>query len=439
MVLEFFRSYLLSRSSSSLVRVIAILSIVGVAVGVFALVVVTAVMNGFHASIRKNLLSSEPHVVFEIEPPARPELTTGADQFSVSSETAEQARQWLTSALSQSAYSAEILSQDLVLIQDFVVKTTDGVFSGVEARGLGTEALSELLERVQSASQIEEMLNQDVLLGYDLAKGLGVSYGDRLTVLLPESLVVAGLEAPRFERVIVRSLLETQVSDIDGRLFLFDRTKSLLSLRGSRSAKWRIEYQLRDPGKAAQLKTWIASEIEQARLASYQLKVTTWETRNASLFYALRLELFAIGAFLVLSTLIAGFSIVTVLTILLSQKQKEIGLLMSLGMSSREVRSLFTAIGGMLGSLGAFLGTVFGLFVCWVIDSNPSQILPDFYYDTTVPARPNPIVVTSVLAGGIGFSLLASYLGARRATQLTPAEALTSRHRNRAELQSATS
>lgn len=431
MVFEFFRAYLLSRNSSSLIRVIAVLSVIGVGVGVFALVVVTAVMNGFHASIRKNLLASEPHLVVEVQRLADGVSTVQGGRVSRSS--AQEAVNWLKSATDGSPYRSEILSTDLVLVQDFVVKTADGVFSGVEARGLDTVALSNLLGRVHDATQVEELQNQDVILGYDLANALGLSYGDRLTVLLPESLVTGGVEAPRFEKVNVRSLLETQVQDVDGRLFLFDRTKSLLSLLGSRSAKWQIEIQLRDPVRASTVKSWLEAEIKKDQPTMASFRIETWESRNASLFYALRLELFAIGAFLALSTLIAGFSIVTVLTILLSQKEKEIGLLMSLGMSQSQVRLLFTGLGGLLGGLGALLGTALGLIVCWVIDSNPSQILPDFYYDTTIPARPNPQVVVAVLFLGVSLSLLASHLGARKATRLTPAEALTSRHRSRAE------
>jgi lipoprotein-releasing system permease protein len=145
------------------------------------------------------------------------------------------------------------------------------------------------------------------------------------------------------------------------------------------------------------------------------------------LFQALRLEIFSIGLFLSLSTMIAGFSIVTVLLILITQKRKEIGLLMSLGLSRAKTRALFTRLGILLSSVGILTGTVLGVVTCLLIDSLDTSILPEFYYDTTIPAKLNLWFVAAVVSLAMFLAFLASYIPSKRITEMEPADALRSR------------
>lgn len=420
--LEFFRHFLLSRRAGSLIRTIAWLSIVSVAIGVFALVVVLSVMNGFHHAIRKRLLAAEPHLVLNLErPPAE-------GTFGLSPEV-----------LSYIQSQKGVL--DVVERQDVVMRTGDGVFSGAEARGLDRAAVIRLIESVEEANRNEKKSSYstppsdeislsmgpgEVMMGSELARSLGIFEGDRVTLIAPEALLLPAGEAPKFERVTVKRLLTTNVADLDNKLFLYSRGQSLLGLGGNASRRTDVEAWFPNSGDAEKIKSKILaldSKLSEAH-------VQTWGDRNSALFHALRLEIVAIGLFLALSTLIAGFSIITVLLILITQKRKEIGLLMAMGLSRQKTRALFTRLGLLLSSVGILSGACLGVVTCLVIDSMDTSILPDFYYDTTIPAKVNPIFVFAVIGVAMGLAFIASYVPARRITDLEPADALMSRYQN---------
>src|SRR5439155_715053 len=158
-------------------------------------------------------------------------------------------------------------------------------------------------------------------------------------------------------------------------LFLYSRGQSLLGLGGSASKRTDLEGWFPQADRAEEIK----SEILRLDPTLTPQTVQTWGDRNSALFHALRLEIVSIGLFLALSTLIAGFSIITVLLILITQKRKEIGLLMAMGLSRKKTRALFTRLGLLLSSVGILSGAALGVIACLVIDSLDTSILPDFY------------------------------------------------------------
>lgn len=424
--IDFFKQFLLSRRAGSLVRTIAWLSIVSVSIGVFALVVVVSVMNGFHESIRKRLLAAEPHLVIHLLAPPSANSSNGMG-------ISDSALNHIVS------FGGEL---DLIDRQDVVIRTSDGVFSGAEARGLEPTAIARLVRAVDEANQSEkpssydipktdsdflQMAPGEIMMGAELARGLGIFEGDRITVIAPEALLLPPGEAPRFERLIVKRLLTTNVADLDGKLFLYSRGKTLKGLGATASRRTDVEVWLKQAERASRVK----NEILERDSSLNSQTVETWEERNSALFHALRLEIFSIGLFLSLSTMIAGFSIVTVLLILITQKRKEIGLLMSMGLSRSKTRTLFTRLGMLLSSVGILSGATLGVIVCLLIDSLDTSILPEFYYDTTIPAKLNLWFVFGVVAFAMSLAFLASYIPARRITELEPADALMSRYRNR--------
>ena len=422
--LEFFRHFLLSRRAGSLIRTIAWLSIVSVSIGVFALVVVVSVMNGFHQSIRKRLLAAEPHLV-----------------MSLTQNPAASADMGLDPAVLKFLETNHALL-DVVDRQDVVIRTSEGVFSGAEARGLDRQAVVRLLSAVEQANHDEKksaystpptddismsMGPGEIMLGAELARSLGIFEGDRITVIAPEALLLPPGEAPKFERLLVKRLLTTNVADLDGKLFLYARGQSMMGLGATASKRHDVESWFPDAGVAEEMKQKVLALDSKLTPAAVQ----TWGDRNSALFHALRLEIISIGIFLSLSTLIAGFSIVTVLIILITQKRKEIGLLMSMGLSRSRTRALFTRLGLLLSSVGILSGAILGVVACLVIDSMDTSILPEFYYDTTIPAKVNLLFVAGVVGLALGLAFIASYVPARRITDLEPADALMSRYRNR--------
>jgi lipoprotein-releasing system permease protein len=409
---DLFRHYLLSRRAGSLIRTVAWISIAGVAIGVFALVVVISVMSGFDDQIRSRLLAVEPHLVV-----TKPLMGGGAlssDQLAV--------------APAFTALRADSkLQTDLFDNQDVIIRTVDGNFGGAVARGIAPSTLKFILSESRKsaggsfaqvaplAPETMELGRGEVMIGIDLARALGIFEGDTITLIAPEALLLPEGEAPPFERVTVKSLVTTNIADIDEKILFYGRGKSLMTFAGSPSRVSGFEVRLPDPEAFAPIK---------ASLESKGFKVESWIDRNSSLFYALKMEKFAMSVFLGLAGLVASFSIVTVLVLLLTQKRKDIGLLMGLGLSPRKTMATFIKVGLILSSIGIGTGLGLGLVVSLLLDKFPIPLLPEVYYDATIPATVSPLFIFGILVVAAIVAFVSAYIPARQATRESPAEAL---------------
>ncbi|MEK7355491.1 MAG: FtsX-like permease family protein, partial [Bdellovibrionota bacterium] len=249
------------------------------------------------------------------------------------------------------------------------------------------------------------------------ARSLGIFEGDKITLIAPEALLLPPGEAPPFERALVKSLITTNIADIDAKMIYYGQGKSLAAFRLSPSREIGVEVRMPDPEDFSSLK----GEIE-----ALGAKSESWVDRNSSLFFALKMEKLAMGVFLSLAALIASFSIVTVLVLLLTQKRKDIGLLMSLGLSPKQTRGLFVRVGLILSMIGIGGGLVLGIVFCLVINSVSIPILPDVYYDATIPATVEPKFVLGILLVASVIAFLSSWFPARATTRETPSSALRS-------------
>ena len=408
---DLFRHYLLSHRAGALIRTVAWLCMCGVGLGVMALVVVISVMNGFNDSIRRRLLAVEPHLVVKV-----PAAST-VDALK-------------KHPLYQNLKNMKTVQTEIFENQDVILRTVDGIFGGAIAKGIEPQTLGYILREIQRAShgdkssktsanfqeEAEDLGPGEILVGIDLARGLGIFEGDKLTMIPPEALLLPPGEAPRFETVTVKGLLTTNIQDIDSKVIFYGRGVSLLSFRNSPSHEVGYELRLDDPDKAFAM---------QRELTARGATSATWMERNSALFYALRMEKMAMGAFLGLSALIASFSIVTVLVLLLTQKRKDIGVLMSMGLSPLKTRSVFVKVGLLLSSIGIFSGLIAGLVICFIVERYPLPILPDIYYDATIPAKIDVRFIAGILVASGVIAFFSAFLPARAVTREMPAEALS--------------
>ncbi len=421
---DIFRHYLLSRRAGSLIRTVAWLCMVGVGLGVMALIVVTSVMNGFNEQIHRRLLAVEPHLVVRIPGATEPEH------------------------LRAHAIYKELEKRPDTLIdvfenQDVILRTVDGFFQGAIAKGVEPGALSYIMREARKAmmanhphAKLQEQTESEdsmqpgpgeIYVGIDLARQMGIFEGDKVVVIPPEALLLPAGEAPPFERVTVKGFLRTDIQDIDGMQIFFGRGKTFNALRKGASREVGIEVRVKDPENIDGLKQ---------ELSAKGAVVATWVDRNSEIFYALKMEKIAMTVFLGLAALIASFSIVSVLVLLLTQKRKDIGLLMSLGLSPRQTRWLFVKVGLVLSSIGIFGGLLVGLGVCFVVGRYPLPVLPDsIYINSTVPATVDPRFVAGILIVAGLIAYFSADIPARKATRELPAEALRSQHQNREERQ----
>jgi lipoprotein-releasing system permease protein len=370
--------FLFSRRSESLVRTLARLGIAATFVSVFALIVVSSVMNGFNRNIHQRLLSVEPHL--SIEDPESQDL--------------ERVRAWPEGAVET---VSEFVESDVVL------RTVDGLFSGAVARGY--PATEDILASYDLAPN-------EVLMGQDLAQSLNLFQGDQITVIPPESLLLPSGEIPNLERVRIKALLRTNVASFDGKMMVFNRETSLLKITKGRQARRSANITLKNPEGASSL----AQEFGQ--------RAQTWSSRNSSLFFALKLEKMAMNSLLALSVLVTSFSVIMVLLIFISEKQKDVGLLMSLGLSKKRTQRLFGAVGFFLAALGTVGGVLMGLLVSLYLQRFPLRLLPEVYQDTSIPAQVRTGEVLVILTGVVILCALAAFIPVLRVLRTEPSDAL---------------
>ena len=399
-------------------RIVAWLCVFGTGLGVASLIVTLSVMNGFNHSLKQRLLAVEPHLIVTI-----PDVN---DYDTLSKHPIT------TSLLARSDLTARVFET-----QELMLRTVDGFVGGGIGRGVEPESLREILSEMRKASNHKALQSQtpidpggpenpeditleagEVLLGVDLAKSLGIFSGEKVTVIAPEALLLPAGEVPSFERVRVKSLLVSNVADIDAKVLFYNRRTTFQHLHDSASKEVGIEIRLPDPDDFAGVRD---------ELIAQGAKVTTWIDRNASLFYALKMEKIAMGSFLGLSALIASFAIVTVLVLLLTQKRKDIGVLMAMGLSPAKTRKTFLGVGLILSGLGLFGGLIVGVLICWIISTFPLDILPAIYYERTIPARLDPKFMTGVILVASAIAFCSAYFPARKHTKMEPAEALRGR------------
>lgn len=398
-----FRHYLLSRRSGSLIRLIAWLCMAGVGIGVASLIIVLSVMNGFNLKIRQNMLNVEPHLVIMGVPPSK--------EYEI--------KKAIGPGVESLWYSEN---------QDVVLRTVDGVFSGAIAKGLPSQGIRDWLKHVwkprnAAASTVDinsiELGPRQAVIGVDLASNLGVFDGDELYVIPPETLLMPKGEVPKYEKVTIKGIISTQMQDIDGKMFIYNSGNTMRGWwKNAASAENGFELRLNNP--------YDADEIAK-KLRARGFKTQSWHERNTALFFALKMESLAMTIFLSLAVLITSFSIVSVMVLLITQKRKEMGMLMAMGFSKKATRKAFTLVGIYLSAIGVGAGLIVGCGVALFMDYFPIEVLPDIYYDSTLPAHLSGNIVLGTIVGAALLAWAGAYLPVRFYVDPTPADCLRRR------------
>lgn len=404
MAFEFLYKFLFSPRSSAVVRIIARLSLVGIFVSISSLIVVLSVMTALNKNIEERFLAVEPHLhvqFFDI-----------ADSSTL-----------LIHPVTLRLKEEMKLRVQAVETSDVILRSADGHFKGAQAKGMNEDDLRQRLsamseENFRFSKEELRLEENDILIGSDLAISLGVFEGDVMLIVPPESLLQSREDVPDLERVRVRKIFSSQISDVDSQMIYYVSGKSLLKLQASPSLQRAVEVWTKEPHDL--------SPVVSSLRGFQNLRIQSWKERNSALFTALRIEKLAIGFFLTIASVLALFSLISVVVLLISQKKKEMGLLMALGMSRAEVQDLFWKIALILSGIGLGSGAVLGSGLSFYIEQNPlKDILPaDVYYDAQIPADFQPVFVIFVLSLGLLVSAYASKIVTKQILKIEPSRVL---------------
>ncbi|MEJ7813137.1 MAG: lipoprotein-releasing ABC transporter permease subunit [Gemmatimonadaceae bacterium] len=403
--------YLRSRSASRLLSFISVIAIVGVLVGVSALIVIIGVMNGLQADLRDKILIGSPDIRVlnygeELkmgdwrETLAKVRKQPGivaAAPFVLSQGLVNAGRTYQVGAMVVGIEPAPAPGQDVTPIRKYAIEGRgDFRFRTIDGHGSG------------------------VVIGKRLAEQLNVLPGDSVTLISGSNLQmndVTGLPVPRFFRYEVTGVFETGMYEYDN-TFIYLPLESAKSFAGLGNAVSGIEARTAD--------RWSANEVAHTLGQSLgSFRVLDWQEQNSGLFQALKLEKFAMGVILLLIVVVAAFNIVSTLTMVVKDKTREIGILKAMGLPSRSIRRIFLAQGLVIGLVGTGIGLVVGLVAALAIDRGHLISLdPSVYFIDHLPVALEVLDVLWIVLASVAIAVAATVYPSLQAARLYPVEAI---------------
>ena len=398
--------YSLAREHSFFVSFITWVSLLGVAVGVAALITVLSVMNGFETELRGRLLSLSAHATLTLNGGPISDWKARIAQL--------QDSPGLTGA-------APYLDTDAML-------SKQASMSGAIVRGIDPEwepRVSTIADAMREGklTDLKPGLNR-IILGRMLAYQLQVGPGDTVVVMIPGNTSGGGF-APRLQEFQVVGTFEVGLQEHDSVLALINLSdaQALRGLSGPTGIRLKFDDVLKAPGLA---------RIAAARL-NPTMQVRDWTQENEAYFRAIRIEKTTTGLILMLIVAVAVFNIVATLVMVVNDKRTDIAILRTLGLSPRGVLAVFMTQGVLIGWIGTALGVGLGLALALNVDvivpflesTFGFHIMdPDVFYTQGIPSELHPPDVVRIAAAALILTFTATVYPAFRAAQTQPAVAL---------------
>ena len=404
------RRYLRSRRNSRTASLNTVISTGGVAVGVTALIVVLGVMNGLRDDLRERILVANPHLRV---------LTFGSGL---------RLDDW-QSVIAQVRKEPGVIAAAPEVISQAGITAGQDYGEGVNLVGFdpdtGTMSVTSLPGAITkgdlSFKTDKPGVDGGILLGSRLASRLSVYPGDVVT-LVPVTQAkmnpALGVAVPRFWKFEVTGLFDTGMFQYDNQFVVLSR-ETAQRFTGLGNAVSGIAVRVNDPERAPAIGAALEKRL------GYPYRALDWQTQNASLFSALQLEKLAMGLIIFFIMVVAAFNIVGTLTMVVTDKTREIGILRAMGLTSPAVGRVFLVQGAVIGGVGTALGLVLGLSVAYVVDrSGWVRINPAVYFIDHLPVHIEWLDVAIVVLASLAIAVCATLYPSRSAAALTPVDAI---------------
>ena len=404
------RRYLRSRRNSRSASLNTVISTGGVAVGVTALIVVLGVMNGLRDDLRERILVANPHLRV---------LTFGSGL---------RLDDW-QSVIAQVRKEPGVIAAAPEVISQAGITAGQDYGEGVNLVGFdpdtGTMSVTSLPGAITkgdlSFKTDKPGVDGGILLGSRLASRLSVYPGDVVT-LVPVTQAkmnpALGVAVPRFWKFEVTGLFDTGMFQYDNQFVVLSR-ETAQRFTGLGNAVSGIAVRVNDPERAPAIGAALEKRL------GYPYRALDWQTQNASLFSALQLEKLAMGLIIFFIMVVAAFNIVGTLTMVVTDKTREIGILRAMGLTSPAVGRVFLVQGAVIGGIGTALGLVLGLSVAYIVDrSGWVRINPAVYFIDHLPVHIEWLDVAIVVLASLAIAVSATLYPSRSAAALTPVDAI---------------
>ena len=382
-------------------------SMLGIALGVAALIIVLSVMNGFQKEVRERMLSVVSHI--EVLAPGGAALVD------------------LPAALQQLRSHPQVVgAAPFVAAQALLARGE--TMKGVVLRGIDPALEGEVTDLAAAHPEVLAQLQPGafrVVLGLELARQLGVRVGDVVTLVAPSGQVTPAGVLPRLKQMTVAGLFHSGHYEYDAALALMhvEDAQRLLRLEGPTGVRLKLHDLHQAPAVAREL----------AHTLTEHLVLRDWTQQNKTWYAAVQLEKRMMFIILTLIVAVAAFNLVSTLVMTVQDKRADIAILRTLGASPRSIMVVFVVQGALVGVVGTLAGLLLGLAVAWNIDVivpaierllHTSFLPQDIYLISHMPSDPQAADIVPIALISLVLAFVATVYPSWRASRVNPAQAL---------------
>ncbi|MDX2425276.1 MAG: lipoprotein-releasing ABC transporter permease subunit [Cycloclasticus sp.] len=400
--------YTRAKQRSGFISFISMTSMLGIALGVMALITVLSVMNGFEAQLREKILGMASHITI--------------------SEYNNALQDWRK--LGASLSETDDVTGWAPYVRAEVMLSANQRVSGSLLRGILPEKegdVSDISEKMLNGQLTQLQAGEfGIVLGAELARYLGVGVGDKVTVITPQVTPTPAGIFPRLKRFTVTGLFEVGMYEYDRNLALIhlDDGSKLLRLN---KAVTGLRIKLDDMFQAPMVTRQMAATL------TPNYRISNWTMEHSNFFKAIKTEKRVMFIILMLIVAVAAFNIVSTLVMVVTDKRSEIAILRTLGFTPRSVMGVFMVQGTLIGLIGTVVGVIAGVALALNVETLvPAiehffqvQFLPaEIYYISDLPSKLDWSDVRVIASYSFILSLLSTIYPAWQASRVNPAEAL---------------
>lgn len=402
------KRFLFSKKTDGFISIFSWFSIIGITIGVAAIIIVMAVMNGFREELISRLLGINGHL----------------NIYSNSGQITKEEVNIIKSDFSDNQLIPLIQTQALVISNEF----SKGVF----LRGYDNEYLDDLHFLKQNIVEGKLFGNNinDIVIGYVLANKFGLSVGDEIKIAIPKTDNTIFGNIPRFKTLTVSGILNLGMYEYDSS-FVFSNISIARKLLVLEDQNFNlIEIFIHSPNNIE----IIQDKVNRRIIANnFRLYTSSWKENNSTLINALNVEKNVMFLILTLIILVASMNIISGLIIFVKEKNKDIGILKTIGLSNKSLIKIFLSIGLIIGLIGTIFGGLVGVIFSLNIKSiqffienilHTDLFAKEIYYLSNLPSRVDNLEVFYVLIISIIICLIATTIPAYRSMKVDPIKSL---------------
>lgn len=402
------KRFLFSKKTDGFISIFSWFSIIGITIGVAAIIIVMAVMNGFREELISRLLGINGHL----------------NIYSNSGQITKEEVNIIKSDFSDNQLIPLIQTQALVISNEF----SKGVF----LRGYDNEYLDDLhflKKNIVEGKLFGNNIN-DIVIGYVLANKFGLSVGDEIKIAIPKTDNTIFGNIPRFKTLTVSGILNLGMYEYDSS-FVFSNISIARKLLVLEDQNFNlIEIFTQSPNNIE----IIQDKVNRRIIANnFRLYTSSWKENNSTLINALNVEKNVMFLILTLIILVASMNIISGLIIFVKEKNKDIGILKTIGLSNKSLIKIFLSIGLIIGLIGTIFGGLVGVIFSLNIKSiqffiekilHTDLFAKEIYYLSNLPSRVDNLEVFYVLIISIIICLIATTIPAYRSMKVDPIKSL---------------